>query len=148
MFRTNVSIIFNKFKLLHNFLFTLFHDQKVVHWSGNNCLIVLSISKAGASQPMNQKSIQQSRPQALTSAQQYVQQFRPQQLTSAQPQQYFQHSRPQALTSAPQQYRSSQRQTITRPRPIVSTPQSFRKSSLMTQATVSLNSAIVQSSIY
>ncbi|CAO1404399.1 unnamed protein product [Diamesa serratosioi] len=78
--------------------------------------------------------IQQSRPQALTSAQQYVQQFRPQQMTSVQPQQYFQHSRPQAMTS-PQQYRSSQRQTITRPRPIVSTPQGFRKASLMTQAT-------------
>lgn len=90
---------------------------------------------------MNQK-IQQSRPQALTSAQQYVQQFRPQQPTSAQPQQYFQHSRPQALTSSPQQYRSSQRQAITRQRPIVSTPQSFRKTSLMTQASVSFKSTI------
>ncbi|CAO1408266.1 unnamed protein product [Diamesa tonsa] len=83
---------------------------------------------------MNQK-IKQSRPQALTSAQQYVQQFRPQQLTSAQPPQYFQHSRPQALTSTSQQYRTSPRQAYTRPRPIVSTPQAFRKSSLMTQAT-------------
>lgn len=99
---------------------------------------VFPFLKAGAgSQPLNQK-IQQSRPQALTSAQQYVQQFqRPQQqLTSQQPQQYFQHSRPQALTSSSQHYRSSQRQMITRPRPIVSTPQSFRKQTLMTQATV------------